>query len=69
MIEAMTKASPFSEPPLNCELGLDGSEWMLERAESGSYEYASRWSPEKGSMRDFGLLALKMTGWKFQRIY
>jgi hypothetical protein len=67
--EAMAKASPFGEPPLNCELGNDGSEWMLERAESGGYEYASRWSPDKGSMRNFGLLALRMTGWKFEEIY
>lgn len=69
LAEAMAKASPFNEPPANCELGLDGSQWMLERTERGSYDYASRWSPEKGAMRDFGMLALKLTGWKFEEIY
>lgn len=67
--EAMAKASPFSEPPANCVQGLDGSQWMLERADMGSYDYASRWSPEQGAMRDFGLLALQLTGWKFEEIY
>lgn len=67
--EAMAKMSPFNEPPANCELGLDGSQWMLERADKGSYDYASRWSPQNGAMRDFGMLALQLTGWKFEEIY
>lgn len=69
LAEAMAKASPFNEPPAKCELGLDGSQWMLERVERGSYDYASRWSPQKGAMRDFGMLALRLTGWKFEEIY
>jgi hypothetical protein len=67
--DAMAKASPFNEPPVNCELGLDGSQWMLESADKGNYHFAQRWSPEDGAMRDFGILALKLTGWKFEEIY
>lgn len=66
---AMARASPFNEPPENCGGGTDGSRWILERARKGSYEYADRWSPQKGAMRDFGLLTLKLTGWEFEEIY
>jgi hypothetical protein len=69
LTEAMAKASPFNEPPAKCELGLDGSQWMLERTDKDGYDYASGWSPENGPMRDFGMLALKLTGWKFEEIY
>lgn len=69
LADAMAKASPFNEPPAKCELGLDGSQWMLERYDKGGFDYASRWSPQKGSMHDFGMLALNLTGWKFEEIY
>ncbi|MBY8825100.1 hypothetical protein [Sphingomonas colocasiae] len=65
----MATAIPFHEPPTKCELGADGSQWMLERASNGAYDYANRWSPQNGSMRDFGILALQLTGWKLEEVY
>jgi hypothetical protein len=63
------KNAPFGEPSADCSLGLDGSQWTLERANGSSYEYVTRWSPKHGPVRDFGMVALKMTGWKFEEIY
>ncbi len=69
LTQFMATESPFDEPPAKCELGADGSQWILERASNGAYDYANRWSPQTGSMRDFGTLALQLTGWKFEEVY
>lgn len=69
-LNAMLKETAvFSETPKLCNLGLDGSQWIVERASADGYKFVNRWSPESGSVRVFGDFALGLTGWKFEERY
>jgi len=52
-----------------CSFGMDGSEWLVEIADRNEYHFLNRWTPEQDGVRDFGVAALKLTGWKFKHIY
>jgi hypothetical protein len=52
-----------------CGLGVDGSEWLIEGTGPSGYHFVARWSPENGSVRELGLVLLRLTGWKFKEIY
>lgn len=53
----------------DCESGLDGSQWIIERAVANRYKLIDRWSPEHGEVRATGMAMLRLTGWKFKDIY
>lgn len=55
--------------PSNCDLGTDGSEWIVESVRGDDYRFIKRWSPEEGRMREFGLFMIKLTGWDLGDIY
>jgi hypothetical protein len=69
-IDAMISGSKLLEQPSGeCQLGLDGAEWIVEAIDGDGYHFLKRWSPQEGPVREFGLLLLKMTGWKFKEVY
>jgi hypothetical protein len=56
----------FEQPPETCDLGLDGSEWVIEAIDHDGYHFLKRWTPQKGAVRKVGLLLLKLTGWHWK---
>jgi hypothetical protein len=47
--------------PVNDQRGTDGSQWIIEGVKGGLYHVLDRWSPEKGIVRELGLiLALEL---------
>jgi hypothetical protein len=57
------------ETPGNCDLGLDGAQWVLETVTDGRYAFFERWSPDDGSVRDVGVAMLRLTGFPLEPIY
>ncbi|MBA4011637.1 MAG: hypothetical protein C0481_07195 [Phenylobacterium sp.] len=55
--------------PGGCRGGSDGSRWILEANDRGSYRYVNRWMPGAGPVRQTGMLLLSFTGWRFERVY
>jgi hypothetical protein len=55
--------------PTSCDMGLDGSQWILEGVEGGKLSYADRWSPKAGPVHKVGLAFLGLTGWKLDPVY
>lgn len=49
-----------------CDQGLDGARWIVEVVKDGSYYFIDRWTPDKGPVREFGLLMLDLTGWSIK---
>jgi hypothetical protein len=52
-----------------CESGLDGSQWIIERTDGQGYQFVNRWSPKQGAVSDLGHFLLRLTGWQFEEIY
>ena len=63
------KSRVLDLPPRDCRGGMDGSRWIIEANERGTYHFANRWTPEDGPVHDFGLLRLGFTGWDLNPIY
>jgi hypothetical protein len=38
------------------QAGADGAEWIIEGVKEGKYHVVHRWSPEKGPIRELGLM-------------
>jgi hypothetical protein len=53
----------------NCDLGLDGAQWVLEVVTDGRYTFFERWSPDEGAVRDVALAMLNLTGFRLNPIY
>ena len=56
-------------PATDCNIGLDGSEWLIETAGPTGYAFYKRWSPEDGEIRRIGLYLLDLTGWDVGLVY
>jgi hypothetical protein len=65
----MARTELLEQQPAECELGLDGSEWIVEAIDDDGYHFLKRWSPQDGPVQEFGTLLLELTGWKFEDIY
>lgn len=63
---SIDKTQLFQEPAETCDLGLDGSEWVIEAVDQDGYHFLKRWTPRKGPVREVGLLLLKLTGWHWK---
>lgn len=63
--------NPLKQPSGSdgCEAGLDGSQWIVERAIGPRYKMVDRWRPETGAVRATGMAMLRLTGWTFADIY
>lgn len=44
-VERALAAATFDTMPAQAEAGLDGAQWILERAKGGTYHLVDRWSP------------------------
>lgn len=44
------------------ETGCDGAEWILEGRRAGRHRVETRWSPDDGPYRQFGLTLVEMAG-------
>lgn len=65
-VDGFIERSRLLEEPANtCELGLDGSRWIVEAVEGGSYHFIDRWSPDEGAVHEFGLMMLELSGFDF----
>ncbi len=62
----MQKTDLLGQPQTGCDLGFDGSEWIVEEADDGGYHFLKRWSPQEGPVREIGLLLLKLAGWRWK---
>jgi hypothetical protein len=52
--------------------GLDGSQWVIEAVDHGTYHLVDRWSPENGPVRELGLYFIhELSGFylKDEKIY
>lgn len=61
-LDALLAKDPFRDSTEAGRMGLDGSEWLLERMEGGHYQLVQRWSPEKARVREIGLYLAGMSG-------
>ncbi len=67
----LTVQNPFALPigANPCDGGIDGSQWIIERAAGHRYKMVNAWSPERGPIHAAGIAMLRLTGWKFTAIY
>lgn len=71
LVSGFQKSEYWELPTLDpdADLGLDGSEWLLEAVHEGKYHAVSRWSPDEGPVRELGLMLLEMSGLPIDKIY
>lgn len=67
--KALSTGHVLDLPPRDCGPGVDGANWIVEASERGRYRYINRWSPERGPVRDLGVLLIGFTGWDLEPIY
>ncbi|WP_156361397.1 hypothetical protein [Sphingomonas sp. Leaf67] len=48
---------------------LDGSRWLVERVTGHDYKIVERANPNEGPIYTTGMAMLRLTGWKFGKIY
>ncbi|WP_235530450.1 hypothetical protein, partial [Sphingomonas sp. Leaf62] len=48
---------------------LDGSQWLVERVTGHDYKIVERANPNEGPIYTTGMAMLRLTGWKFGKIY
>jgi hypothetical protein len=53
----------FEEPPITCDLGFDGSEWIFELVDKDGYRMVKRWSPHQGAAHNLGRFLIELSGW------
>jgi hypothetical protein len=67
-VRSALATKPFSgDDP--CEVGLDGAEWVFERAGQAQYSFARRSTPRSGNLYSLGTTLLDLTGWNFGERY
>jgi len=59
----------FDQPALDCSMGMDGAQWIVEGIDRTGYHFVDRWTPQRGQVRETGLAMLKLTGWTFKDVY
>ncbi len=59
----LAAASNLKQRPIDCTMGTDGWQWILESADGGTYRYVNRWSPERGPEKALGVFMLSLAGW------
>ncbi len=69
LARVLSRAPVFDQPGAICDFGLDGAQWIFERADHTGYRLVQRSSPESGPSRELGMTLLQMTGWTFDEVY
>ncbi len=62
ILEHVKKSSFWSLASRKVDVGLDGAQWIMEGVKNGKYHVVDRWSPDKGSYRDFCDYLLTISG-------
>jgi hypothetical protein len=65
----LSKTKILETRATNCDLGTDGSQWIVEGVDSKGYVFVNRFSPNTGPVRAFGDFALNLTGWDVRGRY
>ncbi len=65
----LVASNPLGMASAECDMGVDGAQWIVERAAGGRYKMIARNSPTSGPIRATGMAMLRLTGWKFADIY
>jgi hypothetical protein len=63
------RVDPWRLPNSNCEVALDGAQWIIEAAGPKGHTIADWQSPKSGPVREMGLFMLGLTGWKLDPNY
>lgn len=50
-----------------CDIGFDGSSWIIEIVDRNGYHYINRWSPDSGPVLEVGQFMMKAIGWQSDR--
>ena len=61
-MDLLDKADFWNLPTIDREVGLDGSDWILEGVRENRYHIVDRWTPDSGDFREACLFLLKVTG-------
>lgn len=69
LAKILMRSPIFDQTSGVCDFGMDGAQWIFERADQNGYRLVQRWSPETGPARDLGMTLLKLTGWTFDEVY
>ena len=66
---ALMKTGVLSMSSRNCDIGVDGAQWIIEAVNRQGYHFVDRLSPTSGGDYEMGLVLLRLTGWQFQPVY
>ena len=66
---ALMRTGVLSMPSRNCDIGVDGAQWIIEAVNRKGYHFVDRQSPTSGGDYEMGLVLLRLTGWQFQPVY
>jgi hypothetical protein len=56
-------------PPIDCQIGVDGAQWIFETSAKGAYHFVNRFTPGDGEVRKIGEAFLGLTDWNTSPIY
>jgi hypothetical protein len=56
-------------PPIDCVLGFDAPQWVMELAGPEGYHLVKRIDPSPGSFRDVGQHLLALVGWDSSKLH
>lgn len=59
----------LEQPAVDCRMGVDGEQWIIESVGTDGYRFPDRWAPEQGPVRELGLRLLGFTGWTDEATY
>lgn len=65
----LSLAGMFADESVDCTIGLDGAQWIVERLDRHGYHFINRWSPSDGPVREVGLFLVGLTGWHYKEVY
>ena len=67
LLDAMDAADFWNVPTelVPADVGLDGSQWIVEATDGARYHVAERWTPTKGPVHDIGMAFITLSGWTF----
>ena len=69
IVALIKRTDVLHQPPVDCTLGTDGAEWIIEANENGAYHFINRWTMDGGPVHEVGLAFLALTGWNLDPIY
>lgn len=69
LLQSIDKKDFWNLPTSIDNLGLDGSEWIVEGVNIGRYHIVERWSPDEGTIYELGKLFIELSGEEIKDLY